>query len=235
MRGGRRDRRRHMSEAIGEILPLAVGIAVSPVPVIAVILMLLSQRARPNSLAFTTGWIVGIVGTSVVVLAIARSQDLTSEGEPSDGVSWAKLLIGLLLLLLAVKQWRQRPASGAEAVMPKWMAKIDAMKPMTSLGLAIVLSALNPKNLLLTMSAAVAIAQAELSSGDAAVSIAVFTVVAASTVVAPTLAHLFGGQRVQPTLDRMKVWLTENNATVMAVLLLVIGTSLFGKGIGALL
>ena len=55
-----------MGEAIGQSLPLAVGVALSPVPIIAVVLMLTTPRARVNGPAFVLGWLVGlgIVGAS---------------------------------------------------------------------------------------------------------------------------------------------------------------------------
>ncbi len=37
-----------MGQGVGSILTFAVGVAISPVPIIAVILMLFSQRARVN-------------------------------------------------------------------------------------------------------------------------------------------------------------------------------------------
>jgi Sap, sulfolipid-1-addressing protein len=46
--------------AIGQILPLAVGVALSPVPIIAVALMLMSQRARLNGPLFVIGWLIGL-------------------------------------------------------------------------------------------------------------------------------------------------------------------------------
>ena len=44
-----------MGSVIGEILPLAVGIAISPIPIIAVILMLLSPHAKGASVGFMIG------------------------------------------------------------------------------------------------------------------------------------------------------------------------------------
>ena len=119
--------------------------------------------------------------------------------------------------------------------MPGWMTKIDSMKPIGAIGLGVLLSAQNPKNLLLIAGAAVVIAQADLSSTDTAIVVGIFTLIGASTVAVPTLGYLFLGARIQPKLDAAKAWLSENNTTVMAVLLLVIGVTLFGKGIGALL
>jgi len=224
-----------MGQAIGEFLPLAVGVAISPIPIIAVILMLFSGRARQNSLVFTLGWIVGIVAAMTILVGVASTQDLSTGGQPSDTSSWIKLILGLLLLAAAVGQWRKRPKVGEEATTPAWMARIDTLKPGAALGLGVLLSALNPKNLLLIAGGAVAIADADLGSTDTVVAVAVFTIIGACTVAVPTLAYLIMGSRVQPALDGAKAWLSANNATVMAVLLLVIGVSLFGKGVGALL
>ena len=223
-----------MGQAIGEFLPLAVGVAISPIPVIAVILMLFSGRARQNSLAFMFGWVAGIIVAMAILIAIASTQDLSTGGQPSDTSSWIKLVLGLLLLVAAAGQWRKRPKSGEEPTMPGWMTKIDTLKPGAALGLGFLLVALNPKNLLLMAGAAVSIAQANLSSNDTVIAVAVFMVIGACTVATPTLAYLFMGAKVQPKLDSAKAWLSANNTAVMAVLLLVIGVSLFGKGLGAL-
>lgn len=48
-----------MGDAIGSTLGYAVGIAVSPIPIAAVILMLFSGRARVNSVSFMFAWVVG--------------------------------------------------------------------------------------------------------------------------------------------------------------------------------
>ena len=100
-----------MGQVIGEFLPLALGVAISPVPVIAVILMLFSERAKQNSLAFLAGWVVGIVVAMTILIGVASTQDLSSGGEPSDTSSWIKLIIGLLLVVAAVGQWRKRPTT----------------------------------------------------------------------------------------------------------------------------
>ena len=41
-----------MGSVIGDLLPLAVGVAVSPIPIIAAILMSLSKRAGSTSVGF---------------------------------------------------------------------------------------------------------------------------------------------------------------------------------------
>ena len=73
------------------------------------------------------------------------------------------LLFGLLLLAVAVKQWQGRPKPGETPEMPKWMAAIDEFSAGRSLGLGVLLSGLNPKNLALTLAGAASLAQAGLS------------------------------------------------------------------------
>jgi threonine/homoserine/homoserine lactone efflux protein len=224
-----------MGPVVGDLLPLAVGVAVSPVPVIAVILMLLAPRAGAASAAFGLGWTVGVVAVTGVATALAGGADSGSGNEPSTAASVTKLVVGLLLLLLAARQWRSRPHGDEPATLPSWMATIDQVTPVKAAGLGVLLSAVNPKNLLLCVSAGVTVAAAALDPAEEVASVAVFTVVAVSTVVVPAVAYAVAGARLRHPLDELKGWLQANNATVMAVLLLVLGVSVLGKGLGGLL
>jgi hypothetical protein len=85
------------------------------------------------------------------------------------------------------------------------------------------------------IAAGVTIGGAGLAAGGAITALAVFTVIAASTVLVPVLAYVLARKRMQHPLDELKTWLQANNTAVMSVLLLVIGVALFGKGLGALL
>jgi threonine/homoserine/homoserine lactone efflux protein len=218
-----------MGDAIGATLGYAVGIAVSPIPIAAVILMLFSGRARINSVSFMVAWVAGIaLVTTVVVLIPGLEAD---NSEPSDTTGWIKLVLGVLLLAVGVRQWRARPGPDDEVPVPGWMAKIDELKPGASFGLGFLLSALNPKNLLLAVAAGASIGALPLSSGEAVGAVGVFTMIAASTVTVPVIAYLIAGKRLDPTLDRTKAWLIGNNTAVMAVLILVFGVSLLGDAI----
>jgi threonine/homoserine/homoserine lactone efflux protein len=221
-----------MGSVIGEILPLAVGIAISPVPIIAVILMLLSPRAKGTSLGFMIGWIAGIV-VAIVVFTLLSSvipQDKGGGGSPVAGV--IKIILGLLLLFMAFRQWRGRPAKGEEAAMPKWMSAIDSMTAGKALGLGFLLSAVNPKNLLMAVSAGVIVGGAGLTFGQAVIVIIIFVLLAGCTVIIPVIGYLIASARLAGPLDRLRVWLVDNNAVIMAVVLLVIGVAVIGKGIG---
>jgi threonine/homoserine/homoserine lactone efflux protein len=218
-----------MGQVIGELLPLAVGVAISPIPVIAVILMLFAPRARATSIGFAIGWLIGVLGAVVVFVALAAGADTGSDAKPSALVSWIKLALGVLLIALAGKQWRGRPAPDAQPAMPKWMAAIDSVTPAKAAGIGFALAALNPKNL------ARCIATGSLSGGGTAVAVAVFWVIACATVVVPVFGYAVAADRMRGPLQALKTWLERDNATVMSVLLLVIGAVLVGKGLGGLL
>lgn len=222
-----------MPQVIGAILPLAIGVAISPIPIIAAILMLLSPRARSTGVGFLVGWLVGIL-VAVIVFTLLASVLPENDPDASKPIAGTiQLLLGVLLLLLAIRQWRSRPKHGEEPALPKWMSAIDSMTTGRGLVLGFVLAAVNPKNLLLAASAGIVVGSAGLSVGSEILAIAVFTVIAVISVAAPVIAYLVAADRMRGPLDALRGWLVHNNATVMAVLLLVIGVSVIGKGIGS--
>lgn len=223
-----------MGSVIGDILPMALGVAISPVPMIAVILMLLAPRARAASLAFMVGWVLGVVVVVSAVTFLVQPAGSSDPENPSLVASLVKLVLGALTIVLGIREWRGRPKDGEEPTLPSWMAAIDQVTAPKAGGLGVLLSGVNPKNLALCVAGGATIGGADLSTSDALVSIAVFVALASSTVVVPVLAYLVAHDRIQEPLDELRRWLTVNNATVMSVLLLVIGVVILGKGIGGL-
>jgi hypothetical protein len=220
-----------MGQGIGEVLTFAIGVAISPVPIIAVILMLFSQRARVNGPLFLLGWVLALAVVGGVAYVLADEGDIATNSGAADTVAWGKIVFGVLFLLLAVRQWRSRPGPGVEPEMPRWMAGIDAFSPVKALVLGVLLAGVNPKNLLLTLGAAVGLAQLGLSTTDAVVSLVVFVVVASLTIAGPVVYYLLGGEQAKTALEELKGWLALHNAAVMAVLFVVFGVDLIAKGI----
>jgi Sap, sulfolipid-1-addressing protein len=221
-----------LGQGISAILTFAIGVAISPVPIIAVILMLFSQKARVNGPAFLVGWVVALTAVSAIVYVLSHDGNVATSSTASDSVSWGKIALGVLLLAMARRNWRKRPASGEEATMPKWLATVETVSPVKALGLGVALAAVNPKNLILTAGAAAGLAQVPgLTTTDAVVAIAVFVVIASLTIAGPVVYALVGGARAKATLDSAKTWLTTHNAAVMGVLFLVFGVDLIAKGL----
>jgi threonine/homoserine/homoserine lactone efflux protein len=220
-----------VGQAIGQILPTAIGVAISPLPIVAVVLMLVTPRGRTNGPAFIVGWCAGLAVVGAIVISAAGSAGATQDGAPATWVNWLKLILGVLLLAVAARQWKARPEGSEEAATPKWMGALDGFTAVKALGAGVVLSALNPKNLLLAMAGGAVVAQAELSTGQEAATWLVFIVLASIGVAAPVVISIALGDRSREVLDRLKTWLARENTVIMAVMLLVIGVKLIGDAI----
>ena len=148
-------------------------------------------------------------------------------------MSWVKLVLGVLLLLVAVRQFRARPHGDEEPQMPKWMATIDKTTPAAAAGLAAVLSGANPKNLLLAMAGAAAIAGTGISGSQQALAYLVFALVGTLGGI-PVVIYFAMGARSEKLLAGLKDWMSAHNAVIMTVLCLIIAAKLIGDGISGL-
>lgn len=223
-----------MTEAISEVLPFAIGVAIVPIPVVAVIAMLFSSRARVSGPLFLLGWVAGLVVAFVAVLVLAGAGDISTDETASDSVSWLKILLGVGLLSLARRTWRKRPAAGEQPQLPGWMAGVDALSGAKALGLGAALAALNPKNLILIVGAATGLAGLGVDSSDTVVATVVFVVVATLSVASPIAYYFVGGEKARRALEELRGWLIVHNEAVLSVLFLVFGVILISKGLAPL-
>jgi hypothetical protein len=173
---------------------------------------------------------------AVTVFTLLASMLPEKDADASNpAAAWIKIGLGVLLLLMAIKQWRGRPTRAVEPALPTWMKAIDTLTAAKGAGLGFLLSALNPKNLIMAAGAGVIIGgtAASLETGAEVLSIAIFTVIAAASVAGPVIAYLVASDKMAGPLESMHQWLINENAAVLAVLLLVIGVAMVGKGLGS--
>lgn len=216
-----------LTRILGELLPVAVAVALSPIPIIAIVVVLGSERARANGAAFAAGWVIGLGALASAVFALAP-------GDPTDPPLWlslGRIALGLACLGLAARRWRGRPRAGEPSEMPGWMATLDRVHPRRAFGLGVTLAAANPKNLALTVKAASAVAGLALAPGDRRLAVAVYVVLGSVTVVGAVLAHALGGRRAEAGLASLKGFMVANNDVIVMVILLLIGASILGDGI----
>jgi threonine/homoserine/homoserine lactone efflux protein len=204
-------------------LPLAIG-RLSPILIVAVIPMLFSKMADEPRILLA-GF---VLGSQCHVIHADPAQQATG-GEDSPLSAIVHIVLGLLLLFAAYRNWKKRPAPEEQVAMPKWMSSIDSMTAGKALGLGALLSGVNPKNLALTLAAGVVIAAAELNSTQTIIALIIFTIIACISVAAPVIVYLVMGDKATPMLNGWKAWLTHNNTTVMMLLCLVFGIVVLAK------
>ncbi|MEU2823134.1 GAP family protein [Streptomyces bacillaris] len=223
-----------MTDAIGQMLAPAVGIAISPVPIIAVVLMLATPRGRTNGISFTAAWVLTLGALSTAVVLLGSGAGAHTGGQTASWVSWVKLAAGVLFVLLGAKQWKGRPREGQEAELPGWMKAIDTFTPVKAAGLAAALSALNPKNLVLAIGGAVSIAGSSASAGGKGAAVVLFVLIASLCALLPLGVYLIGGEKSARVLESWKGWMAAHNAAIMTVLLTVMGAKFIGDALTGL-
>jgi threonine/homoserine/homoserine lactone efflux protein len=220
-------------QSLGEVLPSALAVALSPFPVIAVILVLGSPRGKSSGPAFAFGWMLGLAVLATIVVLVAGDAD-DPESAAATGVGWTELILGVGLLVLAGRKWRSRPKAGDEVAMPGWMAGMERVSPGRAFVLGAALGGANPKNVALTFAASAAIAESGVEGVDLVVALGLFVVLGSITVLGAVLAHVLLGERAVAGLAAVKEFMTANNAVIMMVLLLIFGAKLVGDGLAGL-
>lgn len=220
---------------IGETLPLAVAIAFSPLGIVAVIVMLLSRYPRASSASFVVGWASGITLVAIAGYALAALMPDGGEDAPRRIAAPLTLIVlGVISIALAARQWRARPNADDEVELPAWMSRIDGLTALRSFVFGVLLAATKPKNIILAFGSGVAAAAAGLVGAQAIIVLGVFLAVASISMSAPVIAYLIAGDRIRGALLALREWLVRHNSAMLGLILLLLGVVLLGNGIAAL-
>jgi hypothetical protein len=218
-----------MWQALGGLLPIAVAVAFSSVPITVTILILLSPNRNRAAVPFLIGWVTGVV--AVIVLSALGASALPEPPRRGPDIVTAvlQILIGTTLVVLGVVSLRRSSRAESKGL-PRWLSAVDSFGALAAFGVAVLLD-LRPKGLLLGLAAGLALHSASLSAGDAAVLVAVYTVIATSTVVVPIMASLIAPRRMEPRLIAARDWLAHNGRTLTSSIMIMIGVVILGAGL----
>lgn len=215
---------------LGELIPLALVVALSPVSIIpAILLVLHTEHPRPTGLAFMAGWLVGIAVFTAVFVQVPHVVDGLDRGSPS-WAPWARIGIGVLSIVLAVARWLTRHRASRS---PAVLNRLGRIKPVGAAFVGFGLVAANPKVLVMNAAAGLIIGTSGLGVG-VWLPIAFYTLMAGSTVIIPILAYMIAGDRVDHQLERLRDWMQREHAVLTAAVLAVVGLLLLYTGIRAL-
>ena len=219
-----------MTVGVGEILPLALVVTISPLNIIPAILLLSTARPLVAATTFLVGFVLGVAVVLGTLVAVAGAVDLSSGSSHGRWGAVLKLVLGAYLLIAAVQKFRGRPRDGEPGSMPGWMDGVAGYTPPKAFGAGCVLGAGNPKNIVMAAAAAATIASGGLATGEEIAVVGVSVAIAALGMLTPILVTVLLGARASDVLEGWNQWLRQNNATVMSVLFVVFGVVLIGQG-----
>jgi hypothetical protein len=209
----------------------AVGVALSPLPVLAMLLVLGGPRPGPMGSAFWLAWTIGVAVPTIAFVAVAERAGATDDD--SRAIAVGEIAVGIVFLAVAVRlAVAPRPASPGS--IPAWLEELDRSGPSRAAGLALVLSSANPKNLALMLVAAVAIAQAGDGNGDLTLVTTGFVSLAASTVSLLLVGSALLKRWSANALARLRAAVADHDRTIAMVLGFVIGAFFVLDGVRGL-
>jgi hypothetical protein len=218
-----------MFHALAQLLPIAVAAAVSSVPIMVTLMILVSDKRDEAALPYLIGWVLG--GAALVTIATIAADFLPDDRprQHDEAVGVLLVAIGGALVLLGLSALRRRRSESGPRL-PGWMTRVDSLHSGPAFGVGVALNA-RPKALLLTAAAGLVLHTASLAAEATAVAIAFFTLVATSTVMAPVLLTYLAPARMEPRLTAARTWLAAQGPVLTAVTMVVIGVLVLVLGL----
>jgi hypothetical protein len=215
---------------LATLIPLALVVSISPLSVIPAVLVLQTPRPRPTGLAFLIGWLFGLVALTAGFVAFSDALS-GLHNKPPVWASWVRIVLGLALIAFGIYRWLTREGHTES---PKWMRSFETLTPVRALAIGLVLVVVRVEVLTMCALAGLAIGSGNLGTTATLLTGAIYIAVAASTVAIPVLAYVAAGQRLDSPMARLKEWMEQNNAAMLAAVLILIGGMVLYHGVNAL-
>jgi hypothetical protein len=217
-----------MLPILGDLVPYAVPVALSPLPIVAVVMLLLAPAGTRGGVGFLAGRLAALTVATLAFAALSGLLDGAAGGEGKRG--WLRIALGAALIAAAALVWRRDRGGAADP--PGWMRAIDRATPAGAVRLGATLTLANLKELAFALGAGLTLGG--LAAGPAVLAAMMFALGAGLGVAAPVLAMLLAGDGARDRLAGVRDWLVRNQAIAMAAVLLLIGAMLVGSGLEAL-
>ncbi len=222
-----------LADAIGKMLPATMAIALTPIQIVAVVVVLGGPQGRAGGFAFLTGWLVAL--GALVTVAILMVEKLGEIGRtPTPFLHWLQLAAGLLLLAMALRMWLRRPTDSERPATPKRLASLGEAGPVRAFLAGASTAAANPKIIALVLSSVTSIAYLVLSAWQFAAVAILFVLLGSTPLITLVVAHATGGAATASRIRDLKGFMLRHNDVILTVVLAMIGVGVLGNGVSGL-
>jgi threonine/homoserine/homoserine lactone efflux protein len=206
-----------------DLLIIGLAIALEPFPITAFILILSAERGTRKGLAFILGWLACLIVVIAAVILVTGGKPPRPSTAPSTAALAIKLALGVVLILVALRQRRRmgRPRKPAA-----WMSRLDQLSLWAAAGLAAFLQPWT-----LVAAGAATVTQAMLSTAGDYLTLLAFCLLATSSFLYLELYAAFAPAAASRRLERLRTWLDTHQDQVIIVICLLLGFWLAGKSI----
>jgi hypothetical protein len=209
-----------------DLIIIGLAITLEPIPLTAFMLILLAKGGTRKGAAFIFGWLLSLAVVVAVTVLVTGNKPPKPNTAPSLAALAAKLAIGVLLILIAVRQRRRMGKPRPPKKQPKWQTGLDNMSPWFAIGLAPLVQPWG-----LVAAGVAVIVEAKLSSWESYVTLFLFCVVATAVYIALELYAGFRPERAQALLGKIREWIDSHTDQVIIVVSLALGLWLVGKSL----
>lgn len=215
-----------------DVLLLGIAMAISPLAVLASVLLLTTERGTLKAVAYAVGWVVAVGAVGVLTVLASSQVDAAPGSSTSTSLAALDVALGVLLVGWAFRRRAVLGGAGLDGAVPQpgWMRRLDGMSPVVALGFGLFMP---PYAVAVAAASSIIRADGTGRGSGAAVAVVGFTVIASLGVIVPP-ALAVASTRSADALGRLRGWLLDRWPTVLFWMLLVLGAYLVAKGVYAL-
>ena len=205
---------------IAALVPGAVGIALSPLPVASVVFLLGHRRGYGSAVACAAGWMAAVAVALVIAVSVGEQLPAPTGGPPVQAL--VALVASVVLFVLAAWQWVRRRLPDGSPASTRWADAMEALGPGRAFGLGALLF-VSPKSVVLAFAAGLTLGDADPRAALTVVVGAVFVLASGVVVLLPVVLAVALGPRAEQPLEAMRSWIARWGAHALVVVLVVLG------------
>lgn len=216
---------------IGLVLAPGLGAAISPMAIVAMLILLTAKGGRSRAVMFAAGVFAATLALASVVLVASLTAGVHQAGPASRVSASISLALGLLLIWFAFKNWHKRPRPGQTATAPRWVSSLDSASGIKTFLLGAGLSLLNAKNIPLAIATITSVVQLNAPVWANLIAVVLFAALGTLGVLVPLGAAVAGGTAASEKLQEAKGYLVQHNSIILALVFLLLGAETVGKAL----
>jgi len=207
-----------------DLILIGLAIAFDPIPLTTFLIVLPSRRGVRKGAGFVSGWLVSLAVVVAVTVLATGNNPPKQDTAPSQAALAVRIAIGVVLVAVAIRQWRRMRRPKKTKKPPKWQEHVDNMSGWFAIGLAPVV-----QPWVLIGAGAATIMAAKLSNWASDLTLAAFCVLASASYLGLETYAGFRADQGQASLARFRAWIDSHTDQLIIAGSLLLGLWLIGK------